>query len=231
MKFRFSSLEGRIAALFLLLIMAVQVIGLVFIQQGIDSNARIAIAAELVNGEKVFLKLLEQNAQKRRSSAQILARDTGFVAAVGSGGEGDRATIESALTNSGNRARADITMLFDAEQNIVVSTGVGQRAGLEKVVASLLEQAEQHDGAIGTAIIDGRPFQVTVTPVKAPITIAWVVMGFALDQSLATVSLSGKDTNYEQLETAGTPIQPVRVGSCTYAAWQTSGENCPTVAR
>ena len=46
----------------------------------------------------------------------------------------------------------------------------------------------------------------------------------ALDQSLATVSLSGKDANYEQLETAGTPIQPVRVGSCTYAAWQTSGE-------
>lgn len=49
-------------------------------------------------------------------------------------------------------------------------------------------------------------------------------VAIALDQSLATVSLSGKDINYEQLETAGTPIQPVRVGSCTYAAWQTSGE-------
>jgi len=49
-------------------------------------------------------------------------------------------------------------------------------------------------------------------------------VAIALDQSLATVSLSGKDTNYEQVDTAGTPIAPVRVGSCTYAAWQTSGE-------
>jgi diguanylate cyclase (GGDEF)-like protein len=186
MKFRFASLEGRIAALFLLLIMGVQVVGLVFIQQGIDSNARNAIAAELVNGEKVFLKLLEQSAQKRRSSAQILARDTGFVSAVGSGGEGDRATIESALANSGRRARADFAMLFDAEQKVIVSTGIEQRGGLEKMVATLLELAEQQDGASGTAIIDGRPFQVTVTPVKAPITIAWVVMGFALDKQLVT---------------------------------------------
>jgi diguanylate cyclase (GGDEF)-like protein len=185
MKFRFASLEGRIAALFLLLIMGVQVIGLVVIQQGIDSNARSAIAAELVNGEKVFHKLLEQNAQKRRSSAQILARDTGFVAAVGSGAEGDRATIESALRNSGDRARADITMLFDADQQVVVSTGIEQRGRLEKLVASLLDQAEQ-DGASGTAIVDGRPFQVVVMPVKAPITIAWVVMGFALDRQLVT---------------------------------------------
>lgn len=49
-------------------------------------------------------------------------------------------------------------------------------------------------------------------------------VAIALDQSLATVSLSGKDINYEQVDTDGPPIAPVRVGSCAYAAWQTSGE-------
>lgn len=49
-------------------------------------------------------------------------------------------------------------------------------------------------------------------------------VAIALDQSLATVSLDGKETGYDQVDTPGTPIQPVRVGSCTYSAWQTSGE-------
>ncbi|GAB3753076.1 Ig-like domain-containing protein [Zhihengliuella somnathii] len=49
-------------------------------------------------------------------------------------------------------------------------------------------------------------------------------VAIALGQTLATVSLGGRDINYEQLDTSGTPIQPVRVGHCTYGAWQVSGE-------
>ncbi|MET0978687.1 MAG: Ig-like domain-containing protein [Paeniglutamicibacter terrestris] len=49
-------------------------------------------------------------------------------------------------------------------------------------------------------------------------------VAIALDNALATVSLDGRDVNYEQVDTAGTPIEPVRVGTCTYAAWQTSAQ-------
>jgi diguanylate cyclase (GGDEF)-like protein len=185
MAFRFKSLEARIAALFLLLIIVVQVLALVFIQQGIVSNARNAIGAELGNGEKVFRKLMEQNAQKRRVSAQILARDTGFVQAIGNHENDDRATIESALANSARRAHADLTMLVDGERKIVVSTGVAHAAALEQLVMRLLDSAERAGGATGTAVVDGRPYQIVVTPVKAPITIAWVVMGFAVEGQLA----------------------------------------------
>jgi diguanylate cyclase (GGDEF)-like protein len=182
MKLGFQSLEGRIATLFLALIIVLQIIGLVVIQRGIDSNARAAIATELTNGEKVFRKLMEQNAQKRRFSAQVLARDTGFVQAVGSG---DRETIQSALDNSARRARADLTMLIDGERKVKVSTGIGKAAALEKLVLGLLDQSEQGDGASGIALVDNKPFQIVVMPVKAPITIAWVVMGFAIDRQLA----------------------------------------------
>ncbi|HZX27791.1 MAG TPA: EAL domain-containing protein [Telluria sp.] len=185
MGLHFRSLEGRIASLFLVLIIAVQVLGLVFIQRGIVSNARASIATELANGEKVFRKLLEQNAQKRRASAQILARDTGFLQAVGNHANDDLPTIESALMNSGRRARADLTMLIDGERKAIVSTGVAQAGTLEKLVAGLLDQAEQADSASGIAVVDGKPYQIVVTPVKAPITIAWVVMGFAIDTQLA----------------------------------------------
>ena len=182
---RFKSLEGRIATLFLVLIVVVQVMGLIVIQQGIDSNARASIATELANGDKVFRKLLEQSAQAQRFSAQVLARDTAFVQAVGNGGVDDRATIASALQNSGRRAKADLTMLIDGERKVAVSLGLASAGSLEQLVLGLLDRADQTGAASAIAIAGQRPVQIVVVPVKAPITIAWVVMGFAIDRQLA----------------------------------------------
>ena len=181
---RFKSLEARIATLFLVLIIVVQALGLLLIQQGIDSNARASIATELQNGEKVFRKLLEQSAQKQRFSAQVLARDTAFVQAIGNGEADDRATIESALQNSALRAKADLTMLIDGDRKVSVSTGVAMAGSLEKLVLGVLDRAEQR-GASMIAIVDRRPVQIVVMPVKAPVTIAWVVMGFEIKRQLA----------------------------------------------
>ena len=182
MKLRFNSLEGRIATLFLLLLIVVQAVGLVVIQRGIDNNARSEIATELLNGEKVFRKLMEQNAQKQRFSAQVLARDTGFVQAVGGA---DRPTIASALDNSARRAHANLTMLIDSERQVAVQTGIAQGAALAAQVLGMLDAAEQADGATGVSIVDGHAVQIVVIPVKAPITIAWVVMGFYIERQLA----------------------------------------------
>ena len=181
----FRSLEARIATLFVVLIIVLQVVGLVVIQRGIDNSARNAIATELTNGEKVLRKLMEQNAQKRRFSAQVLARDTGFVQAVGNDDSGDQETIRSALDNSARRARASLSMLIDGSRKVKVSSAGAAQPELDRLVLSLLDQAEQNDGASGTAVVGGRPFQIIVMPVKAPITIAWVVMGFAIDAQLA----------------------------------------------
>ncbi|WP_417216811.1 Ig-like domain-containing protein [Arthrobacter sp.] len=46
----------------------------------------------------------------------------------------------------------------------------------------------------------------------------------ALGNKLANVPLGGGEPEYQPLKSGGTPIQPVRVGDCTYAAWQGSGE-------
>ena len=185
MRTRFKSLEGRIATLFLVLIIIVQVLGLLVIQQGIERNARASIATELDNGAKVFRKLMEQSAQKKLASAQVLARDTAFVQAIGNGSEGDLATIESALENNASRARADLTMLISGERKISAATGVGMSASLEPLVLGMLDRAEQADGASAVAIVDRKPVQLIVMPVKAPITIAWVVMGFRIDRQMA----------------------------------------------
>jgi diguanylate cyclase (GGDEF)-like protein len=185
MRLRFRSLESRIVTLFLVLIVAVQLIGLLLIQRGIDNNARLAISSELNNGSKVFRRLLDQNAQNLRFGARLLARDTAFVAAIGNNDESDRATIESALANSGRRIKASLTMLIGEDRKISVSTNPAQSAGLEKIALSMLDAAEAADGDIGVAIVDHRPFQIVAMPIKAPITIGWIVMTFPIDRQLA----------------------------------------------
>ncbi|CAN7310914.1 EAL domain-containing protein [Pseudoduganella sp. LjRoot289] len=197
MRFQFRSLESRIVTLFLLLIVVVQVVGLLVIQGGIDSNARAAIGVELNNGGKVFRRLLEQNAQSLRFGARLLARDTAFVAAIGNNDESDRATIESALANSGRRIKATASMLVSAERKITASTSHAQSAGLEKLVMSMLDQAEASDGANGIALVERHPYQVVVMPVKAPIVIGYIVMTFPIDRQIASEmhNVSGLDTS------------------------------------
>lgn len=182
---RFRSLESRIVTLFLVLLIVVQLVSLAVIQRGIDSNARTAIAGELVNGGKVFARLMEQNAQNLRNGARLLARDTGFLAAIGNTEEGDRATIESALANHGRRIKASMTMLVSAERKVVASTSDAQAAGLEHMVMTMLDKAEETDGANGVAVVERVPYQIVVVPVKAPVTIGFVVMAFPLDDRLA----------------------------------------------
>ncbi len=184
-RMRFRSLESRIVTLFLVLIVAVQVIGLFVIQQGIDSNARAAIGSELNNGTKVFRRLLEQNAQSLRFGARLLARDTAFVAAIGNNDESDRATIESALANSGRRIKASLTMLIGDDRKISATTNPKHSAGRANMALSMLDAAEAADGATGLAIVDHRPFQIVAMPIKAPITIGWIVMTFPIDRQLA----------------------------------------------
>lgn len=230
MKLGFQSLEGRIATLFLALIIVLQVVGLVLIQRGIDSNARASITAELTNGEKVFRKLMEQNAQKRRFSAQVLARDTGFVQAVGNDGSGDRETIQSALENSARRARANLTMLIDGDRKVKVSTGIGKNAELEKLVLGLLDQAEQSDGATGVALVDNKPYQIVVMPVKAPITIAWVVMGFAIDRQLAADMKELSALEVAILRSARTAAGPRATPRCPLRSPARSPSSCAGAA-
>ncbi|WP_332853518.1 putative bifunctional diguanylate cyclase/phosphodiesterase [Duganella sp. S19_KUP01_CR8] len=185
MRMRFRSLESRIVTLFLVLIVAVQLIGLLVIQRGIDNNARLSISSELGNGSKVFRRLLDQNAQNLRFGARLLARDTAFVATIGNNDENDRGTILSALDNSGKRIKASLSMLINADRKISVATNNDQAAALEKQVASMLDAAESSVGVSGIAIVEHRPYQIVVMPILAPRTIGWIVMTFPIDRQLA----------------------------------------------
>src|SRR6202008_1430937 len=70
-------------------------------------HAREAVRAELATSGAVYDRIWALRAKSLAGSADVLARDFGFRAAVASG---DRPTIESAVNNL--RARADVPNAF-----------------------------------------------------------------------------------------------------------------------
>jgi diguanylate cyclase (GGDEF)-like protein len=180
---RFRSLESRIVVLFLLLTLSVQLAGFIAIRSGIDHNARMSIQSELQIGERVFKRLLEQNAQKLNQGARLLAADYGFRQAVASG---DRETISSVLANHGARIGASRVLLIGTDHLIKASTLAMPSKSLIDSILSMIDRAEVIGSANGTALVDRHPYQLVVVPVKAPVTIGWVAMAFPIDQRLAT---------------------------------------------
>lgn len=178
---RLRSLEGRIVALFLLLILTVQLAGFITIRAGIERNASAALQSELIIGERVFRRLLDQNAQKLTTGARVLALDYGFRQAIGTN---DKETVSSVLANHGERIGAALTMLVGLDRQITSASAVAPGAGLQRSIMQLVDTAEKLGSATGIRLVDEHAYQIVVVPVKAPLTIGWVAMAFPINQTL-----------------------------------------------
>ena len=178
---RFRSLETRIVTLFLILILAVQIVGFIVTRSGIDNNAHTAIRNELSIFERVFKRLLDQNAQKLTQGARLLAADYGFRQAISSN---DRETISSALENHAARIGASLTLLIAPDRTIKASTAGQTPQTLSQSIIGLIDRAEEAGSASSITLVDRLPYQLVMVPVKAPITIGWVAMAFPIDRRL-----------------------------------------------
>ena len=177
-------LAFRIVALFLGLLLLVQVVTFALVQRSIDRNARELLGSSLDLGEQVFKRLLQQSATHLNESTRVLAADYGFREALSSG---DTETLVSALENHGERAGAAFSVITDAQGDI--QAGAGIDAGrLPPLVQQAIRRAESTEDAAASGVIvtvGKRVHQLVAVPVRAPLTIGWVVMGYVLDERLA----------------------------------------------
>ncbi|GAB3357696.1 MULTISPECIES: putative bifunctional diguanylate cyclase/phosphodiesterase [Giesbergeria] len=176
------SLIARLVGISLLLLLMVQIAGFAVVRNSIDRNARSQIAHTLDTDENVWRRLLEQNAERLRQGATLLAADYGFRAAVGSG---DQRTIQSALENHGQRMGAAVAALLDTKLQVrSVSSGQGMGA-FDRALAQVLPalSAGQQNSQITT--VNGLPYQFVLVPMRAPVLMGWVLMGFPINQTLA----------------------------------------------
>ncbi|MFZ6862115.1 EAL domain-containing protein [Undibacterium sp. Ji67W] len=178
---RLRSLESRVVTLFISLLLSLQLAGYFFIDRSIDDNARAQIESSLAFNEKIFLHLLEQNAQHLIDGATLLSKDYAFRQAIGTN---DTQTMVSALLNHGERIKADLTMVVGLDGKIIVASSDTLARGFQQSVYDLIKSATEKGSASSTDIVDGKPYQMVMVPVNAPITISWVAMAIPIDRRL-----------------------------------------------
>ena len=174
-------LSSRIVALSLVLLLVVQAAVFAVVQANIERSARQQITQELQVDENVWKRLLDQNAQKLNQAAALLAADFGFRSAVTSG---DTATIRSVLDNHGARIGASVTALIDSQMQLSTA-GEGQNPqALQPLVAQIAARLSRATAGGQIAFLNQVPYQFVLVPVRAPVLVGWVLMGFPVGQAL-----------------------------------------------
>ncbi|HSV51819.1 MAG TPA: EAL domain-containing protein [Burkholderiaceae bacterium] len=199
-------LGTRIVALSLLLLLLVQAAGFGVVRASIGRNARNQITHELSVSERVWLRLLEQNAQKLRQGAALLAADFGFRSAVSSG---DVDTIRSALDNHGARIGAAVTALLDTGLQLRALSETPGATTLAPALRQIAQSLARDPQGSQIALVGHVPYQFVMVPMRAPVVIGWVVMGFPVDQALVNDMRALSEVHLALLSRSGDA--PVRI--------------------
>jgi diguanylate cyclase (GGDEF)-like protein len=175
------SLQTRIIALFLTLIVFVQLGGFVLVNSVGDSAARKTIAEDLVAGGRVFDRVREQERMRLVQAARLLSADQGFRQAIIAR---DVPSIVPVLERYGRQVGAELLMIIRQDDIVVVDTlGIG--AGEPFFFPKLLNQARRAGQAAAMVVVRGTLYQLVVVPISVPGPYAWVAVGYAVNDDLA----------------------------------------------
>jgi diguanylate cyclase (GGDEF)-like protein len=172
-RLRFESLGTRLTVLYATMFAATTIAVAVLAQIVIVSHAQSSVRSELVTSGSVFERLWTLRDQSLADSADVLARDFGFRAAVASG---DKPTIDSALVNLRRRAGVSDAFVVTQDGQVIGDSRPELSATIATVPFKLADG--QHD-AVVTSGAD--VYRVVVSPVLAPTEIGWVVFAVRLD--------------------------------------------------
>ena len=177
-----ASLITRLVGLSLLLLLVVQIAGFGVVRQSIEANARRQVARELDIAEHVWERMLAQKVEQLRDSATLLAADYGFRSAINSG---DVETVQSVLENHGSRIGSTVTAFLDPQFKVTASSLADEHMGLDqRLIADLPAYLSRNPTGAPLIVIQGVPHQFVMVPMRAPLIIGWVLMGFPVSQDL-----------------------------------------------
>jgi len=147
-------------------------------------SVRSQIAYNLENVEiesRVFSRLTQDRIQQVAEDTQILSMDFGFQSTIATA---DHGTILSALESLRSRVDANSVTLVSLEYTVVADTLYPEAADIPFLFSELIEIGEEYGEASAIVPIDGKYYQMIVVPVLAPDPIAWLSIGFLVDELL-----------------------------------------------
>ena len=201
---RIQRLRTRIIVFFVALLALVQLAAFALVNAANSRNAHQKIEEELSVGERVFQRLLSQNAQNLTEDARLLASDFAFREAAATQ---DGATITSALANHGARIGAGAMLFVGLDGRVIADTLAPQRVPRQFEYPRLLQQVPGSGSAahVDIELLSGKTFQLGAVPVMAPLAIGWVVVGLPVDDAFARDlrQLTSLDVSFLQNSGAG----------------------------
>ncbi|WP_297893248.1 EAL domain-containing protein [Shewanella sp.] len=153
-------------------------------------------------GANVFLEVLSNRGIQLSQSLSVLSADFGFKRAIATG---EQETIESVLSNHGSRIGADAAVLLSPKGELLTSSLPGLT---QDDIQSLFDMTASNNNALAILNFDHASYQFVLQPVKAPTLIAWVGMGFLLDEKVAqqAKAITGIDVSFVNQATGRTEI-------------------------
>ncbi|MGC2030240.1 MAG: EAL domain-containing protein [Steroidobacteraceae bacterium] len=176
------ALRTRIAVTFLLLLTAVLAAALGAVSVTNHGNAEREVQRQLAVGVSVFSRLLESNRRQLTQAAQAVAADYGFREAVSTR---DTDTLVSVLENSGQRIGAGMVVLTSLNGDVIAASGLQVKAGTPFPVSPVQRSRMADEGATSLMVDNGRIFEFVTVPVRSPLPVALLSMGFELDRNAA----------------------------------------------
>lgn len=181
-------LQTRIVLAFTLLLLLIQAASLAIINGVLSDSTNQDIRRNLLAGQRVFNLLREDNNRQLTQSASIMSSDFAFRKAIATA---DYGTVVSTLANHGARINADVMLLVGTDGKLIADTlparDVGHAGHAEQPFQfpELIAIAEQQRQAAAMVVLNGALYQMVVVPVLGPLPIAWLVVGFSIDDKFA----------------------------------------------
>jgi len=178
----FRSFRGRLVAVFVGLFAVILATCFLVVAAAVRASARHEIGEELRLAGTLFVRQLESRSQQLVAATRLLSGDFALKTAAATA---DQETTRSVLANHRQRIEADVLMLVSPEGSIAADTRQPGRLGAAFPLSRLLEEADQAGEASRIAVIDGGLYRLAIVPLLAPVPIAWLCAGFAIDDRSA----------------------------------------------
>lgn len=178
----FASFRSRLIILILLILTLTQVLTAVYTLSAMSHRIQDEGQQRLRVGNRVFDNAIRSNGEQLLKAMRILTADFAFKQTVMMH---ERETTESVLRNHAGRIGADLVFLMDLDGKITAASDDQLQVGQPFPISDVIEHARDKGQTIDVLVVNGKVYEVVVVPLQAPQRIAWVGMGFPLNNLLA----------------------------------------------
>jgi diguanylate cyclase (GGDEF)-like protein len=175
-----TSFRSKLMLLTIVPLAVAQIVTLFAVMDTVQSDVENRARNSLTIGGNVIDEYLATRARQLRASVEVLVADFGLKQAAATS---DAITIRSVLDNHRLRVGADLALFLDMDGNVISDTTSPEIETTYNYIR-LIGDAEFDSSAQSTLLRGEETYQTFAVPLRAPVQIGWVVLGFEINNTV-----------------------------------------------